>query len=130
MTSYSRGDSAWLPTLDVDFFEASDDGRIRNRESGNVLYGTLRDDGYFQLSANLDGRTKTFYRHKLVWEAFNGEIPDGHIVIHIDGDRTNDRIDNLELVTRSEFWARRREIQRQHILNDLERDDPMRKWLQ
>ncbi len=35
---------------------------------------------------------------ELVWEAFKGEIPEGHKVSHIDGDKLNNRLDNLELV--------------------------------
>ena len=34
---------------------------------------------------------------ELVWEAFNGEIPEGYEVAHIDGDKTNNRLDNLKL---------------------------------
>lgn len=35
---------------------------------------------------------------ELVWEAFQGEIPQGHRVCHIDGDKQNNRLDNLKLV--------------------------------
>ena len=34
---------------------------------------------------------------ELVWEAFQGEIPQGHRVCHIDGDKQNNRLDNLRL---------------------------------
>ena len=35
---------------------------------------------------------------ELVWEAWDGEIPEGFRVSHIDGDKQNNRLDNLELV--------------------------------
>ena len=35
---------------------------------------------------------------ELVWEAWEGEIPEGFRVSHIDGDKQNNRLDNLELV--------------------------------
>lgn len=35
---------------------------------------------------------------ELVWEAFQGEIPQGYRVCHIDGDKQNNRLDNLKLV--------------------------------
>ena len=35
---------------------------------------------------------------ELVWEAFKGEIPQGYRVCHIDGDKQNNRLDNLKLV--------------------------------
>ena len=34
----------------------------------------------------------------LVWETFQGEIPQGYRVCHIDGDKQNNRLDNLKLV--------------------------------
>lgn len=38
----------------------------------------------------------------LVWIAFNGPIPKGHCVHHIDHNKLNDSLDNLCLMTRSE----------------------------
>ena len=37
--------------------------------------------------------------HRSVWEYHNGPIPEGHVVHHIDGDRANNNIENLTLVT-------------------------------
>lgn len=37
-----------------------------------------------------------------LWIAFNGSIGDGLVVNHIDCDRTNNRLDNLEIMTQSE----------------------------
>ena len=34
---------------------------------------------------------------ELVWEAFQGEIPQGFRVCHIDGNKQNNRLDNLKL---------------------------------
>lgn len=47
--------------------------------------------------------------HRVVWEYHNGKIPDGYDVHHKDKDRTNNDIDNLELLVRSEH-------QRMHML--------------
>lgn len=45
--------------------------------------------------------------HRAVWEAHNGPIPRGRKwhVHHLDGDRTNNAISNLELVTAKEHAA-------------------------
>jgi hypothetical protein len=40
--------------------------------------------------------------HRSVWESHMGPIPDGYIVHHINGDKTDNRISNLELMSRSE----------------------------
>lgn len=37
--------------------------------------------------------------HRAVWEYHNGEIPTGFAVHHIDGNRANNQIDNLALVS-------------------------------
>lgn len=39
--------------------------------------------------------------HRCVWQAFNGPIPEGLEVNHINGRRADNRLQNLELVTRS-----------------------------
>lgn len=35
------------------------------------------------------------YDYRKVWEEKNGKIPDGYLIHHIDGDRTNNHVDNL-----------------------------------
>lgn len=40
--------------------------------------------------------------HRVVWQHFNGEIPDGFHVHHIDEDRSNNEPTNLELKTGAE----------------------------
>ena len=37
----------------------------------------------------------------LVWEQHHGEIPEGHVIVHLDGDPTNCDISNLECTTNS-----------------------------
>jgi hypothetical protein len=39
--------------------------------------------------------------HRVVWEHFNGKIPDGHHIHHKDGDAGNNGIDNLECLPAS-----------------------------
>lgn len=55
--------------------------------------------------------TKGYYRevgnfknlmHRYVWEYHNGKIPSGYEIHHIDFDRSNNDISNLQLVSRSE----------------------------
>lgn len=40
--------------------------------------------------------------HRYVWVCNNGDIPEGYDVHHIDGDRGNNDISNLELLTKKE----------------------------
>ena len=43
------------------------------------------------------------YKHRLIWEAANGPVPEGHVVIFADRDKSNFALDNLLLVPRGIF---------------------------
>lgn len=45
---------------------------------------------------------KTVYVHRLVYEAFKGEIPEGMEIDHIDRNKLNNKPDNLRVVTHIE----------------------------
>lgn len=40
--------------------------------------------------------------HRFVWEQANGPIPEGFQIHHIDGDKTNNKLSNLQLLSNSE----------------------------
>ncbi len=42
------------------------------------------------------------YVHRLVWESFIGEIPEGMEIDHINSNRLDNRLENLQLVTKKE----------------------------
>jgi len=57
--------------------------------------------------------------HRMVWESINGDIPNGYVVHHIDGDRLNNKIENLQLMTISEHSSHHMtEHNPMHHLND------------
>lgn len=49
-----------------------------------------------------DNSAGNLYMHRHVWEFYNGPIPAGYHVHHKDHDRSNNTIDNLELLHKSE----------------------------
>lgn len=56
---------------------------------------TLHPEGYYVVSVDY----RTIKAHILVWALVYGEWPsDDEVIIHKDGDRLNNRLDNLELV--------------------------------
>ena len=59
-------------------------------------------DGYARISGNVGGERIRALAHRLVWARSNGAIPDGMEVNHKDGDKSNNRLDNLEIVTPSQ----------------------------
>lgn len=59
--------------------------------------------------------------HRIVWETFNGLIPDGMQIDHKNNDRTDNRLDNLQIVTSSE--NNRLKFERGYIQHDNKRKD-------
>ena len=49
-----------------------------------------------------DSNQVTHLKHRVLWETFNGPIPKGMQIDHIDGDHRNNNMTNLRLVTKAE----------------------------
>lgn len=59
------------------------------------------------------------YVHRMVWETFNGLIPGSMQIDHKDNDRTNNNLNNLQLVTCSE--NNRLKFERGYTMHDNNR---------
>lgn len=68
----------------------------------------ITKEGYLQRKINDTGVKMNDWVlvHKQLWEEINGTVPDGHIVVFKNGDKTDIRIDNLELISREENMRR------------------------
>jgi DNA-directed RNA polymerase specialized sigma subunit len=60
--------------------------------------------GYFQVRLFNEEfkKGKLFYVHRLMYETFVGEIPEDREIDHIDGDTSNNNIDNIQILSRRE----------------------------
>lgn len=89
--------------------------RYRVLSSGSVWYRpgirwvrkrTFSDRyGYLQLNLSAGDQKRRFSLHTAVLLAFVGPRPDGYECRHLDGDKTNNRLDNLCWGTRKENQA-------------------------
>lgn len=98
----------WRPVPEWEsFYEASNQGRIRTiggRWGTTAGYRILRpyknQCGYLTVVLSAQPRKKkVYFLHRLVAAAFIGERPEGQFVNHLDGDKLNNRPENLEYVT-------------------------------
>lgn len=83
-------------------FTINEKGEIRNLKTGNILKPTIhKASGYIvvYLPMGARGKVKAIRLHKAVAEAFIPNPDKLPIVNHIDEDKTNYSIDNLEWVT-------------------------------
>ena len=63
------------------------------------LKPTIESRGYLRVYYN--GKHKAFV-HRIVWETFKGDIPDGMVIDHIDTHKDNNRLDNLKMCSQKE----------------------------
>ena len=101
----------WAAVLGYEgFYEVSDAGRLRRvskrrkqTKSGEYLKAPSRQPrGYLQYVLCVDGKVRSKLAHRLVWEAFNGAIPEGIEINHLNGLKDDNRLSNLELCSHSE----------------------------
>ena len=63
---------------------------------------TKNHGGYERVLFYVDGKSRHYRVHRLVWEAFRGPIPDGYEIDHINTVRDDNRLVNLRCVTPKE----------------------------
>lgn len=73
-----------------------------------IGFERLSKEGYLQRKVNNDlpFNRRWKFVHVILWEEANGPVPAGHMLAFINGDRTDIRLDNLQLITRREMMQR------------------------
>ena len=82
------------------------EGDVYNAD-GYKMNPYTQSDGYKQIKMYQDGCTRQKYVHRMVWEEFMGPIPNNMQINHINEDKTDNRLENLELVTCEENIRKR-----------------------
>ena len=84
-------------------YEISTLGRLRNRETGKLMSPHIQTKGYRQAVLCVKRETKWVLVHRLVAGVWLPRTDrDRNQINHIDGDKTNNRLTNLEWCTGSE----------------------------
>lgn len=83
-----------------DCYYASNMGRILSKKSGKEIIPHPNSNGYLRINLRKDGKRRCYYVHRLVMSAFCGESD--MVVNHINRNKTDNRLCNLEYITQSE----------------------------
>ena len=103
-------------------YAVSSMGRVKNLLTGNLVKTHTNDTGYVYAHIHYKGRWYTLRVHRLVATAFIPNPYNKKEVNHIDGNKTNNCISNLEWCTRMENQShaiRMHKRNKQHKENSL-----------
>lgn len=75
------------------------DDTIKSLLTGKNIRKRIGPNGYFQINLYINGKCKTFMLHRLVANAFIPNPNNLPCVNHIDGNKLNNQLSNLEWVT-------------------------------
>lgn len=87
-------------------YRVGDDGTVwswrKKRKEWKLLRPGTTRTGYKHVGLRTDGRRHRGYVHRIILQTFVGPCPDGMECRHLDGDKSNNRLENLAWGTKSE----------------------------
>ena len=78
------------------------EGKLYNEKTKNWLKGQISKNGYLTYNISIEGIKKRLYAHRMVAETYIPFIEGKTEVNHIDGNKLNNSVENLEWVISSE----------------------------
>ena len=92
-------DKKWKQINGYEKYKCSNDGEVVNVLTGKMLKSSFGSNGYLKVSLSKNGFVKTYAVHRLVAAIFVDGDDNGLQVNHINGNKTDNRFENLEFVT-------------------------------
>lgn len=108
---YCQHNEVWIDVPEyIGIYQCSNFGRVRSLDRikkngqfaiGKILKQQIQPNGYFRTGLSKNGSHKKIEVHKLVAICFFNHKPNGFkiVVDHIDGNRTNNHVYNLQVIT-------------------------------
>lgn len=94
---------SWLPIQGYENYKISNCGRVVNSDTNRIIKQVVSNHGYLEVQLWKNNKGKTHQIHKLVYTHFNNDFnTSGYVINHIDGNKLNNNVDNLEKVTYQE----------------------------
>lgn len=80
-------------------YEVSSFGKVKNTKTGNILKQMKTNKGVYYVKLCVDGLAAKTQIHSIVGNAFLKKTPNRNIIRHIDGNKANNNVKNLEYAT-------------------------------
>ena len=106
-------EEVWKEVPNYSNYMVSDKGRVKSLNFSRTGQERILKQNivryYLAIDLYKEGKRKTFYIHKLVAIAFLSHVPCGHnlVVDHMDGNKLNNNLDNLQVVTNRDNLSRK-----------------------
>lgn len=94
----------WIDSIiHPDLCQVSSLGRIKNKKTDTIRSVAFINSGYISATFSKYRTPKNYLVHRLVWESFNNvRLEKGEQINHIDKNKHNNSISNLERVSQSQ----------------------------
>ena len=93
-------DERWKNYLNT-YYSVSTCGRVKNNKTQKILKGKITSGGYHEYCLTIHGKKISILAHRLIYSTF---FPNEQLLTinHIDGNKLNNHLNNLENITQKE----------------------------
>lgn len=88
-------EEVWVEVTDYPNYAVSNRGEVVNLKTEALLRPRPNRQGYLRVALSNEGKIRDFYVHQLVAQAFKPNFKLGEQLLHVNGDFTDNRPENL-----------------------------------